>query len=1162
MQHFKSVKANEGCDREKAAQFVELVKGMDREEQLLQPTFKIHDPSEELQNVKDKLEQILNRGATKTEVYYKVTEEKMAITCTIGKHSTAVVILQLKETNCEKSAEPFTYPKPEELCDAWKYKDTTAYRLPVPEKYVPWKVEMDAYAPPECTWYERFGTRCTKLSVEDVQAANQSPPEDLRHKDGRTGMRGRGVNRKLGGNAHHHLLVLRKTEQGDKQVLIRRIAAETGRFILPLFAAADIPFWHALGIRAAGDMAAKVMECARTAMKDVFKASTKLYGGNIWAPRNTDNAWMDLYSHVISDEKYLENIKHGADSDFTWLSINKTTEDYLKDILEKMFPAETAQKLMQPTGSIKEKLLVLQKLNVVRQTIDLTNCAASFYPFVPMGLPVNDFLGIVTENECDKEKAAQFVELVKGMNEAEQMVEPTPTIHDPSNDLQDVQDKLEQILNRGIPKSSVYYKVTENKMAVTCNIGKHSTAVVILQLKETNCEKSTEPFTYPKPEELCDAWKYKDTTAYRLPVPEKYVPWKVEMDAYAPPECTWYERFGTRCTKLSVEDVQAANQSPPEDLRHKDGRTGMRGRGVNRKLGGNAHHHLLVLRKTEQGDKQVLIRRIAAETGRFILPLFAAADIPFWHALGIRAAGDMAAKVMECARTAMKDVFKASTKLYGGNIWAPRNTDNAWMDLYSHVISDEKYLENIKHGADSDFTWLSINKTTEDYLKDILEKMFPAETAQKLMQPTGSIKEKLLVLQKLNVVRQTIDLTNCAASFYPFVPMGLPVNDFLGIVTENECDKEKAAQFVELVKGMNEAEQMVEPTPTIHDPSNDLQDVQDKLEQILNRGIPKSSVYYKVTENKMAVTCNIGKHSTAVVILQLKETNCEKSTTEIGTTSGYVFKEAFTYPKPEELCTSWRYKHTTTYRFPVPEKYRRWSVEIDAYGPPECSWSPHYGGYCTKLSMEDVQALNQSIPQEFRHRDGRTGMRGRGVNQKLGSNIYSHLLILKKTAQGDKQVLMRRIAVKKGKFVMPLFPSADMPFWHALGKPLMDDMATEMTACAQKTMKSVFKVTKKLYGGPMWDARNTDNAWMDLYSHVISDDKYLQNIKHGADSEFTWLSINKTTEEYLKDILVKLFPDETEELIKPTGSIKEKLLVLEDLDIVRQTIKLANCAAL
>ncbi|KFD45298.1 hypothetical protein M513_13822 [Trichuris suis] len=83
----------------------------------------------------------------------------------------------------------------------------------------------------------------------------------------------------------------------------------------------------------------------------------------MWAPRNTDNAWMVLYSHAFTEESYVENIKHGADSDFTWLSINETTEQYLKDVLKKTYPTETAEKLMEPTGSIKEKLLLVQKLD-------------------------------------------------------------------------------------------------------------------------------------------------------------------------------------------------------------------------------------------------------------------------------------------------------------------------------------------------------------------------------------------------------------------------------------------------------------------------------------------------------------------------------------------------------------------------------------------------------------------------------------------------------------------------------------------------------------------------------------------------------------------------------------------------------------------------------
>ncbi|KFD45557.1 hypothetical protein M513_13559, partial [Trichuris suis] len=899
----KVVATEEECDKDKAAQFVEFAKGMHQQDQLIEPTFTIHDPEEDLKDVQDRLEQILNRGIENSVVYYKVVERKTAITCITGKHSTAVVILQLKETECEKATaladeeqrqscqpkedgitlecawssesltspftygfwcaetieEPFSYPEPEKLCAAWRYEDTAAYRLPVPEAYRPWSVEMDAYAPPNCVWHQHFGTDCVKLSMEQVEGSNQLPPEDLRHKDGRTGMRGRGTNGKFGGNAFYQILILRKTEQGDKQVLMHRLPLKMGYFTLPMFPGANMPFAHALGKKVMREMTSKVTECGTAAMEDLFKATTRLYGGPMWNPRNTDNSWMTMNSLVISEESYLENIKHGSDSDFKWLSINETTEQYLKDVLTEMYPAETAEKLMEPTGSIKEKLLLARELGIVPQTIGLANCAALFHPFVPMGLEsqrnikdgqlrdapstsaasMNWFVyftittifalpvkAVATEEECDKDKAAQFVKFAKGMHQQDQLIEPTFTIHDPTEDLQEVQDRLQQILNRGIEKPDVYYKVVETKTAITCTTGKHSTAVVILQLKETECEKATaltdeterqscepkedgrtlecawsgealtspftygfwcaetteEPFSYPEPEELCAAWRYEDTAAYRLPVPEAYRPWSVEMDAYAPPNCVWHQHFGTDCVKLSMEQVEGSNQLPPEDLRHKDGRTGMRGRGTNGKFGGNAFYQILILRKTEQGDKQVLMHRLPLKMGYFTLPMFPGANMPFAHALGKKVMREMTSKVTECGTAAMEDLMKATTKLYEGPMWAPRNTDNSWMIMNSLIISEESYLENIKHGSDSDFTWLSINETTEQYLKDVLTETYPAETAEKLMEPTGSIKEKLLLARELGIVPQTIGLANCAALFHPFVPMGLEVGHFFGIL--------------------------------------------------------------------------------------------------------------------------------------------------------------------------------------------------------------------------------------------------------------------------------------------------------------------------------------------------------------------------------------------
>ncbi|KFD44956.1 hypothetical protein M513_14167 [Trichuris suis] len=57
---------------------------------------------------------------------------------------------------------------------------------------------------------------------------------------------------------------------------------------------------------------------------------------------------------------------------------------------------------------------------------------------------------------------------------------------------------------------------------------------------------------------------------------------------------------------------------------------------------------------------------------------------------------------------------------------------------------------------------------------------------------------------------------------------------------------------------------------------------------------------------------------------------------------------------------------------------------------------------------------------------------------------------------------MRRIAVKRGRFILPMFPGGDIPFWHALGNTIMKEMASEVTGCAKTAMKGVLKASKKV----------------------------------------------------------------------------------------------------
>ncbi|CDW59193.1 hypothetical protein TTRE_0000752301 [Trichuris trichiura] len=296
----------------------------------------------------------------------------------------------------ETNGDEIDYPDPKNICAEWRYKETTAYRLPVPEKYRQWKVDMLAYQPPHCFFHPRFGAQCTKLAVDELKDLKKSSPA-FPHTGGRTGIRGPGFYRHLGKNDFMQLLILRKSENGDKQLLVERAALRAGHVLLPESPQARMPFLNVLGDEVKKEeMKGKGSACSKDLSPELLKKVQKLYEGDMWDGRNTDDAWLNLHTYVITDEEVLRKIKHGADSGFTWLSINETTAKYLKDLVENTYPSEMAKELTKPSGSLTEKLRLVKKLNVVEATIDLTSCVASYYPLVSMDLSVKEFVGALS----------------------------------------------------------------------------------------------------------------------------------------------------------------------------------------------------------------------------------------------------------------------------------------------------------------------------------------------------------------------------------------------------------------------------------------------------------------------------------------------------------------------------------------------------------------------------------------------------------------------------------------------------------------------------------------------------------------------------------------------------------------------------------------------
>ncbi|KFD44908.1 hypothetical protein M513_14215 [Trichuris suis] len=68
---------------------------------------------------------------------------------------------------------------------------------------------------------------------------------------------------------------------------------------------------------------------------------------------------------------------------------------------------------------------------------------------------------------------------------------------------------------------------------------------------------------------------------------------------------------------------------------------------------------------------------------------------------------------------------------------------------------------------------------------------------------------------------------------------------------------------------------------------------------------------------------------------------------------------------------------------------------------------------------------------------------------------------------------MHRLPLKMGHFTLPMFPGANMPFAHALGKKVMREMTSKVTECGTAAMEDLFKATTRVCSV----RKGTDQHW-------------------------------------------------------------------------------------
>uniref|UniRef100_A0A5S6QLZ3 Uncharacterized protein n=1 Tax=Trichuris muris TaxID=70415 RepID=A0A5S6QLZ3_TRIMR len=405
-----------------------------------------------------------------------------------------------------------------------------------------------------------------------------------------------------------------------------------------------------------------------------------------------------------------------------------------------------------------------------------------------------------SKEKCDSQSVADVLKLMNATYKKE------PTL------------RFEEVLNKGMKEVSFYYRVRAAK-AVTCRINNHRTTLVIATLGKTNCEKTQmrsygesgrncefagsdetvdcawsgieegslfthgfwcvnstkKSYSYPIPTRLCQSWRYEDSAAFRLPVPEEFRPWKTNMLAYLPPICHVRARSGqVECAKFNNENIDMFDEEPSDEYRHTDGRTGIRGRGLYSQLGKNKFMQFVILRHSD-GLGHTVVERLPMNSGQLLLPLISADYVSAVKHQFLSLTNNSF-----CEQQQWSACLKKLVRVYNGDMWDGRNTDNAWMHLHSYLLLNAPMVAD--QGESYDYVWKDLDDVDEEKFKYVVQKTLPTELAEKVLAQTDNAEIKLAMLLKHGIVKAAINLGNCVSSLHPLVPMGLPVADFFGIM--------------------------------------------------------------------------------------------------------------------------------------------------------------------------------------------------------------------------------------------------------------------------------------------------------------------------------------------------------------------------------------------
>ncbi|KFD47290.1 hypothetical protein M513_11843 [Trichuris suis] len=710
--------------------------------------------------------------------------------------------------------------------------------------------------------------------------------------------------------------------------------------------------------------------------------------------------------------------------------------------------------------------------------------------------------------------------------------------------------------------------------------------------------------------DICDEWNYPNTPLYRLPIPEQVSSWKKEMLFYYPPTANL----------PGSQTVAGTGKKASKKFLNPGGRKGLAGQGIFKKLGENKmdipvilspfQTKILIIKPSvcsgaqylsckylnlkccrfHNGTRQVLI---ATNSGNRVLegplPMFYrkpknSTELHEWKE---PSAYEYFYSLLDthnetrCSKEKLLKTIKRGRKVYKGYLSYPYETDNAWVSaaIYLVKVSNESCFNHLNLNATENYfgyQWKTYDNSTLRTVQDVVSTFFNEKDSKKITAGSYRNLGKYLFFFMTATAIACVAFAEMKINAYWILPLlfvllaarkDSSADDRSSSEEKDDLMEDLARNFEDIIPSR--------PRPACEKQSTEWN--QEKKEKAARNvfntlllALEHSSEF--TFKNLIAgAKCGTPERPQAILHMKVKRTvtvNCGLSSfspfcksneqrnvycTWIGIlknevhekTLGAVCYQSRTISAKEEkkleatnICGEWKYAYTNLHRLPIPDQVSSWNADLLLYYPPTADLPGH----------QALAELGEKVPKKFLNPDGRKGIVGQGLLKQWGQNKMEIPIILR-YHKGMRQVL---VAVHRDKGELegplPMFyrkprkgkllrewnePSADEYFYSLLDP-------RNKTRCSKEDFLKIMKPKSKIYEGDLPHPYETDNAWVNVVIYTVNASEesclhYLNPRVKENHLHFQWKTYNDSTLQSVRNIVNTFYKGSRQILIAAHG---------------------------